>query len=242
MNYDLYFFSGHGAGDCGAVGQGTTEEKVCKRLTKEIVRLLKEKGLNVHTNGDKNNYKENLIKGNTYKYKMGYTLHLNSSTNDKANGIEIIVPMGEKDITLDLNILKALNGYFTNRGVKSRNYDNELFYNRTNGENFPFKDYYGEIRNAWQNGVSGGIIELCFLSNVSDFQSLLENEQKIILSIVNSILHYCNIEHYQENLNYPKTLYKVQVGAFNDLSNARSHVQYLQKFNIAAVIVTEKQG
>ena len=26
MDYDLYFFSGHGDGDCGATGQGTTEE------------------------------------------------------------------------------------------------------------------------------------------------------------------------------------------------------------------------
>ena len=92
MEYDLYFFSGHGDGDCGATGQGTTEEIIAKRLTSKIVKILSEHGLNVHTNGNKNNYKENLLNGNSYKFKFGYTLHLNSSSAATAKGIEIIVP------------------------------------------------------------------------------------------------------------------------------------------------------
>ena len=238
MNYDLYFFSGHGDGDCGAVGQGTTEETVVKRMTKEIVKMLVDKGLKVHTNGNKNNYKDNLLQGHTYKYKFGYTLHLNSSTNNKANGIEIIVPAGEKDITLDLDIIKSLNKYFMPRGVKSRHYDNEMFYNRVNGENYQFKDYYREIRNAWQQGVSGGIIELCFLSNISDFQMLVKYEQKIIISIVNAILRYCQFEPYDTSSQ--NVIYKVQTGAFNNIENARKQIEQLKKLNINATIIAEK--
>ena len=142
MVYDLYFFSGHGDGDCGATGQGTTEEIIVKRLTSKIVKILTDNGLKVHTNGNKNNYKENLLIGNSYKYKFGYTLHLNSSTSSSAKGIEIIVPAKESDLKLDFDIRNNLSKYFINRGIKSRNYGDELFYNRENGKALNFNDYY----------------------------------------------------------------------------------------------------
>ena len=44
IEYDLYFFSGHGDGDCGATGQGTTEEITVKRLTSKIVKILRDNG------------------------------------------------------------------------------------------------------------------------------------------------------------------------------------------------------
>ena len=238
MNYDCYFFSGHGDGDCGATGQGTTEEIIVKRLTSKIVKILSDNRLKVHTNGSKNNYKENLLNGNSYKYKFGYTLHLNSSSAATAKGIEIIVPAKEGDLKLDFEIINNLNKYFINRGIKSRNYDDELFYTRANGKALNFNDYYKEVRQAWQLGISGGIIELCFISNNEDYTTLIKNEDVICSTIANSILNYCGISN---TISSEKVIYYVQIGAFSNRENAEKLANYLTKNNIASIIKAEKR-
>ena len=64
VNYDLGLFFAHGEGDCGAVGNGYTEENLSKQIVTKILNILKSKNLNVHTNIDSgyNNYKRNLTK------------------------------------------------------------------------------------------------------------------------------------------------------------------------------------
>ena len=245
-NYDMYFFSGHGEGDCGAVGSDTTEEIVVKRLTKRIVELLRAKGLNVHTNGDKNNYKNNLLKGNNYKYKFGYTLHLNSAVDASANGIEIIVPAGEKNFELDLNIINELKDYFKSRGVKSRNYDDGRFYTRNSDSKYGFTDYYKEIREGWKLGISSGIIELCFISNKADINTLLLAEDTVCTIIANCFLRYCDKDVHplpsfsNSPLSNVVPKYIVQAGAFVDEKNAKALVEKLKSLSIPAIIIRKE--
>ena len=118
--YDIFIFRGHGNGDCGAVGNGYTEEQVAQLIVNLLVKKLRSKGVNVHTNAsNQNNYQSCCL--SSYKYKFGYTLHLNSASVS-ASGIECYVPLGEKYLKLEEQMLKEVSNKLNipNRGIKSR--------------------------------------------------------------------------------------------------------------------------
>lgn len=219
-NYDLFIFHGHDEGDNGASGNGYTELAEVKVLKNKVINHLTNNGLNVHTNNGQNNYHRNLTKGNTYNFKMGYTIHINSGGGI---GTEIITPRNESELGLDFNILKRFEKLgFKSRGVKGRCYDTEQFFIRENGVKNIGKDWYKEIREAWQNGVSLGIIECCFIDNANDMKLFNSKIDDIAYAISEEILSYCG-----KTIKPPVTppinndkLYKVQVGAFADKKNA----------------------
>lgn len=191
-NYDLFIFAGHGEGDCGAVGNGYQEHERCVALAKKVVSILQSKGLKVHYGIQ--NYNNNLTKGNTYSKKFGFSFHLNSSTSKSAKGIEIIVPLTDKNLSMETEIINEMAKLgFTNRGLKSRDYNTEAWSNRTNGKALSGTDYYGEIRNAKSNGVSLSIIESCFISNADDIKRFNSNIDKIATIYANAILKYCGV-------------------------------------------------
>lgn len=171
-NYDIFIFDGHGEGDCGAVGNGKQEHTEAKRFNDKVCEYLKPTGLSIHRSNGKNNYKNCLLAGNTYRYKFGITTHLNSSTNTTATGIEALVPAKEKSFNLETNILSRVSKEIglQNRGIKSRDYNTNTWYKRSNGQALNFKDWFKEIREAWNNGISLTILELAFISNASDMK------------------------------------------------------------------------
>lgn len=245
MNYDIYFFSGHGEGDCGAVGNNTTEEIVSKRMTNKIVDLMNKKGLKVHTNNGKNNFNNCLLKGNTYNQKFGYTLHLNSSNNSDVNGIEIIVPCEENFFDFEINLLEDLKPYFNNRGIKSRDYDTGDFILRTDNKKYYLTDYYKEIREGWSLKVSSSIIELCFISSPKDMKILLENEDEICMIIANRILLSCGLKPYDNKptINTSKDddkWYRVISGSFRNKSYAEQRVKELKSKGFESFIEVRK--
>lgn len=243
-NYDLGLFFAHGEGDCGAVGNGYAEENLSKQIVTKILNILKSKNLNVHTNIESgyNNYKRNLTQGNTYKYKMAFTLHLNSSDSTSANGIEILVPLNEKTFNLETKVLNEFKNLgFTNRGLKSRYLDNNEFVSRTNGVKLSGNDWYSEIRNAWSNGVSLSIFELCFISNKSDVERFVNNIDKISVIISNAILESCglNIDTTSAAPTTSNVLYRVQVGAYSIKDNALKKQGYLKQYGFDSTLIYE---
>lgn len=234
--YDMFLFHGHGEGDNGAIGNGYTELELAKSLTLNCVTLLENKGVSVLTNVKTgfNNYNRNLTKGQEIKYKMGGTIHLNSSTDTNANGTEIIVPCKEKYLDIEEEIIKGFKNLgFTNRGLKSRDYSSEKFLNRVNGEIVNYTNYYGEIRNAWDNGYSLSIIETCFISNKNDVERFIKNLDKIAKIIVNPYLKEMGKETYtievQNNVTTETDkIYNVICGSFKNLDNAKKRVEELK--------------
>lgn len=241
--YDMFLFYGHSEGDNGAIGNGYTELELAKSLTLNCVTLLENKGVSVLTNlkTGYNNYNRNLTKGQEIKYKMGGTIHLNSSKDTSVNGTEIIVPCKEKYLSIEEEILKGFSDLgFTNRGLKSRDYSSEKFLIRVNGEIVNYTNYYGEIRNAWDNGFSLSIIETCFISNSDDVDRFIKNIDKLAKIIVNAYLKEMGKELYHVEKNNVITsdkIYRVVCGSFKDKNNAQKRVEELKNNGYESFII-----
>lgn len=223
MSYDIFCFRGHGNGDPGATGNGYKEVDIAQSFVSRINELLKNKGLSVLTNSlNQNNYEVCLLKGQQINRKFGYEIHLNSGCG---TGIEILVPAKEKYLSVEQEIINNVSREtgLANRGLKSRNYNNDNFYFREDGVAQTFTDWYKVIREVWDLGISLSIIELGFIDNVEDVKKLLDNRELICRIIANAILRYCEKPLYsieQQKEEQEGLLYRVQVGAFKDKENA----------------------
>lgn len=219
--YDLFIFHGHGEGDNGAVGSGQVELQLASVLVSKVVAKLTQQGLKVHTNNGLNNYKRNLTKGQAYNHKFGYTIHLNSGGG---TGSEIIVPKNESGLDLDFAILQELEKLgFKNRGVKSRDYDTEQFTQRVKNNRLYGNDYYGEIREAWRNGTSLGILEVCFIDNEKDVNLFISKMNEITNIICNEILKVCGkstINVSRETFNIGDRVKVVNLVDYNNTTNS----------------------
>ena len=242
-NYDIFLLRGHGNGDCGACGNGYTEENLAQIIVDRVVELLKGKGVKVFTNSKaQNNYVTNCLVGHTFNYKFGYTIHLNSASAN-ASGIEIFVPINEQYVNTESKMCKEIANTLgiATRGVKSRDYNSGATHLRIEKDGSKGTDYYKEIRQSWQNGLSHSIIELCFISNVNDVKQLLNNKEKVCRIIANNILAYLEKSTYpmEEQENKDKadvTMYYVQVGAFKNKANAIELQKKLIKDGYKAII------
>lgn len=240
---DIFIFRGHGNGDCGAVGNGYTEEQVAQLIVNLLVKKLRSKGVNVHTNGANQNNYQNCCLG-SYKYKFGYSIHLNSASAS-ASGIEAYVPLGEKYLKLEEDILKQVSNKLNipNRGIKSRNYNTEQISFRQNGIASTGTDYYKEIREAWQKGISLTILELGFI-NSSDVHKIIQYQEEITTIIANVILKELGKETLINNSTSSNTnantqqgvKYQVVSGSFNSKENAQKQVQKLKEKGIDSFI------
>lgn len=241
--YDIFIFRGHGNGDCGAVGNGYTEEQVAQLIVNLLVKKLRSKGVNVHTNSaNQNNYQNCCL--SSYKYKFGYSIHLNSASAS-ASGIEAYVPLGEKYLKLEEDILKQVSSKLNipNRGVKSRNYDTEQISFRQNGSVSSGTDYYKEIRDAWSRGISLSILELGFI-NSNDVHKIIQYQEEITTIIANVILKELDKEPLINNASSSNTntgtqqgvKYQVVAGSFNSKENAQKQVQKLKEKGIDSFI------
>lgn len=241
--YDIFIFRGHGNGDCGAVGNGYTEEQVAQILVNLVVKKLRSRGVNVHTNAyNQNNYQNCCL--SQYKYKFGYTFHLNSASAS-ASGIEAFVPLNEKYLKLEEDILKQVSTKLNipNRGVKSRNYNTEQISFRQHGTVSSGTDYYKEIREAWQRGISLTILELGFI-NSNDVHKIIQYQEEITTIIANIILKELDKEPLINNTTTtnPNTTtqqgikYQVVAGSFNSKENAQKQVKKLKEKGIDSFI------
>lgn len=241
--YDIFIFRGHGNGDCGAVGNGYTEEQVSQLIVNLLVKKLRSKGVNVHTNASNQNNYQNCYLG-SYKYKFGYSIHLNSASSS-ASGIEAYVPLGEKYLKLEEDILKQVSSKLSipNRGVKSRNYNTEQISFRQHNSPSSGTDYYKEIRDAWQRGISLTILELGFI-NSNDVHKIIQYQEEITTIIANIILKELDKELLLNNVttNNPNTgtqqgvKYQVVAGSFNSKENAQKQVKKLKEKGINSFI------
>lgn len=132
------------------------------------------------------------------KCQYAVSVHFNGFDNISANGCEVFVPYGEEVANIEVGFKKCLTKYFKDRApfARSNNYfnRNNVFDKKMNMKTKMFdavsdnKDYFGFIRGCWDRGISADLLEVCFLTNPSDFEAYIKNVDGIAEGLAKAIV------------------------------------------------------
>lgn len=209
----LFVICGHGAGDCGAVGNGCEEAERVRALAQRIKAL----GGNNVIVGDtsKNWYASKLITtANIPKDAKILELHLDSSANISAKGGHVIIKKGLKADKYDNALASFIGKMFAGRS--------SLIVERSDLAN---------PNRAHSKGYNYRLMECCFISNKDDIVKFNNNLDAIAKGILNAFEIPVS-EPSETN----KTIYRVQVGAFSKKENAERLVSELKSKGYEAFI------
>lgn len=239
--YNSFVFEGHGTSektkgyDPGAVYGTVRENDLADKIVTAAINYLKFTGLTIHR--DENNYTDNDLEGNLYTAKAGVSVHINAGGG---TGTEIFVPSKEKYLTEDFKLVKNISEALgiVNRGVKSRDYNTGNIYMREDGVALSYTDYYKEIRDAWELGISLAIIEVGFI-DTSDLKKIEANIDNIGFLIAQYIGKLCKVDiNKPENQKTREsTYYRVVCGSFKDKSNAELRKKQLESKGYSGVFI-----
>lgn len=205
---------GHGGNDSGAIGINNVYEK---NLTLKIAQYCKQEleKYNCHVvmtrTGDTNPSLEdraNFAKSQGAQYLI--SIHLNSAAGGGAVGAEVYYPNTHwrPDISQNgKNVAQAIQNQLVSlgirdRGIKFRTIDTNEYPDPFRYDDGSVADYYGIIRNAKYNGLTGMIIEHCFINNVSDYNNYLNSDaklQKLGVADANGIVSALGLTKESEN-------------------------------------------
>lgn len=205
---------GHGGNDSGAIGVNNVYEK---NLTLKIAQYCKQEleKYNCHVvmtrTGDTNPSLEdraNYAKSQGAQYLI--SIHLNSAAGGGAVGAEVYYPNTHwrPDISENgKNVAQAIQCQLVSlglydRGIKFRTIDTNIYPDPFRYDDSSVADYYGIIRNAKYNGLTGMIIEHCFINNVSDYNNYLNSDaklQKLGVADANGIVSALGLTKASEN-------------------------------------------
>lgn len=205
---------GHGGNDSGAIGVNNVYEK---NLTLKIAQYCKQEleKYNCHVEmtrtGDTNPSLEdraNFAKSQGAQYLI--SIHLNSAAGGGAVGAEVYYPNTHwrPDISANgKNVAQAIQSQLVSlglydRGIKFRTIDTNIYPDPFRYDDSSVADYYGIIRNAKYNGLTGMIIEHCFINNVSDYNNYLNSDaklQKLGVADANGIVSALGLTKASEN-------------------------------------------
>lgn len=205
---------GHGGNDSGAIGVNNVYEK---NLTLKIAQYCKQEleKYNCHVvmtrTGDTNPSLEdraNFAKSQGAQYLI--SIHLNSAAGGGAVGAEVYYPNTHwrPDISANgKNVAQAIQSQLVSlglydRGIKFRTIDTNIYPDPFRYDDSSAADYYGIIRNAKYNGLTGMIIEHCFINNVSDYNNYLNSDaklQKLGVADANGIVSALGLTKASEN-------------------------------------------
>lgn len=204
---------GHGGNDSGAIGVNNVYEK---NLTLKIAQYCKQEleKYNCHVvmtrTGDTNPSLEdraNFAKSQGAQYLI--SIHLNSGSG-YAVGAEVYYPNTNwrPDISQNgKNVAQAIQNQLVSlgirdRGIKFRTIDTNEYPDPFRYDDGSVADYYGIIRNAKYNGLTGMIIEHCFINSVSDYNNYLNSDaklQKLGVADANGIVSALGLTKASEN-------------------------------------------
>lgn len=205
---------GHGGNDSGAIGVNNVYEK---NLTLKIAQYCKQEleKYNCHVvmtrTGDTNPSLEdraNFAKSQGAQYLI--SIHLNSAVGGGAVGAEVYYPNTHWRPNISANgknVAQAIQSQLVSlglydRGIKFRTIDTNIYPDPFRYDDSSVADYYGIIRNAKYNGLTGLIIEHCFINNVSDYNNYLNSDdklQKLGVADANGIVSALGLTKASEN-------------------------------------------
>ena len=174
---NVFIDAGHGGKDSGAVGNGLQEKDLNLTIALEVGRLLKAKNVNVTYARQSDVFlelSERANKANNIKADIFVSIHVNAAGNATANGVETFhYPTSSTGKKLASDIQGALvdsKVFKANRGVKSAN--------------------FAVLR---LTKMPAALVELGFITNVSDAQLLKTKKNEMAQGVVNGILKYLNM-------------------------------------------------
>lgn len=217
MAYKIVVDSGHGGEDPGAVYPGRQEKEDTLRLALEVGRLLEAGGQDVVYTRTTDVYQTPFEKAqiaNREEADYFISIHRNSSPRqNQYQGVETLI---YDKSGIKLKMAEAINGAleevgFRNLGVKER--PGLVVLRRTN--------------------MPALLVEAGFINNDQDNQLFDEKFTEIAGAISEAILGTLDQETVEDPL-----LYRVQVGAFEQLGNAVLMEQRLRKDGYQTLITT----
>ena len=186
----ILLIAGHGAGDSGATGSGYREAD----CTREVVKLLKEEllkyeGVTVDIYDTSRNAFYDAQNGefNIEKYDYVIEMHFNASDNISAHGAECFVTHEESGIDVEKRIMKNLSKFYTLR-------DNDNVFDGVKRKN------YKVITEVKNRGMSGALIELCFITNENDMKTYSTNKKELTKLIADGVASGFGLEKKVEQV------------------------------------------
>ena len=184
---------GHGGSDSGANAFGQKESTLTLKIANYCKEELEKYDVNVvmtrttDTRPNENAAQDLIDRVMTAK-KAGasyiISIHLNSAASTSAHGAEVYFPNTSGNASLSSNgqaMAKAIQSQLValglyDRGIKIRNY---MDGSTSSNPNSSDRDYYGIIRYAKEQNISGLIIEHCFLNNPDEYNKYLSSDEKL---------------------------------------------------------------
>jgi N-acetylmuramoyl-L-alanine amidase len=180
MSRKIFLSAGHGGVDSGAVGNGYIERDLTIDLRNHVVRELKALGIVPSIDDDKNALAQTLawLRGKFGSKDILLDLHWNAAANPEAKGSEVIIPDISSQFEKDL--AKALLNVFTEVGFRDRG---------VKAEALTARKKLGWMRPAAENVL----IEVCFISNLTDMKLYEANKKNIAKKIANILNQYSKL-------------------------------------------------
>lgn len=218
----ILVIAGHGAGDCGAIGNGFREADLTRELAGYTVSALNIIADTVLYDVGRNCYRD--IKNNENGAKellesvdFVLELHLNSHANKTAQGVEVLC---KRDSVFSRTLAeKVSNCDFFNRGVKLRKDLLNMNYCDTIGKPY-------------------ALLECGYITNYHDISVFKNSQTKIAQAIAQTFKVCYNLGEKKSNSN----LYRVQVGAFARKENAEKLKKQLLAKGFNCFITDKEDG
>lgn len=167
----ILLISGHGEGDCGAIGNGYKEADLTRELVNLIALELRKYSVVDVYNQSRNAFNDvKTGKFNVGQYDYALEIHFNAF-NGNAHGSEIYVTTRESGISVEQEIMKNMKKYFALR-------DNDSLFDGVKRENFAV------INTLKNKGISGALLEVCFIDNANDMKVYQQYKKDIAKDIV----------------------------------------------------------
>ncbi len=221
----IFVSAGHGGKQSGAVRGNLIEKNFTLDIANRLAKLLKDAGHTVVQNRTTDVDclpKKTVQLANASGADLFVEIHLNAFVLSSAKGCEVFYYKGDsKGQKLATDICKSISGLgYANRGAKANT------------------SYY-VIKNTKMTAI---LVECCFISNPEDMSRF--NAEKMAKAIYDGIVQtYPAVKTTPPTTTAPTTkstkIYKVQVGAFENKSNAEQLVNKLKKAGYNPYIVEE---
>lgn len=222
MKYLLDY--GHGGIDPGAIGIDNVKEKdIVKEIGKRVKYHLERHQQTVfesRPNDETVSLTERSNKANSNNVDLCISIHCNAFSDSSAQGVEIFYykgsTRGQQLASSILNEITKAKLYTKNRGLKTDN-----------------------LHMTRETNMPSVLIELGFITNVTDKNLIINNKEKFAIAITKGILSYYGITYKAETTQTTTTdkLYRVQVGAFSVKANAEKLANELKQKGYSTIIV-----
>ena len=218
---------GHGGNDTGAIGIDNVKEKelvlaIGKRVKYHLERH-QQTVIESRSDDTTVSLTNRSNKANNNNVDICISIHCNAFSNSTAQGVEIFHKQNcNRSIQLATSILKSIINdklYTKNRGLKTDN-----------------------LHMTREPKMPSILIELGFITNATDKKLIVNNKENFAIAITKGILNYYGMTYETENtqnVTNTEKLYRVQVGAYKNKSNAENMVQELKKKGYSAYIKCE---